>query len=73
MNGGSGGVDGGCAFSYPNLGSWGCGGGGSGSHGGGGGGGYSGGGGGDHVSSNTSGGGGGSYNIGTNQDRKSVV
>ena len=67
--GGAGGVNGGCAFTYPNVGGWGCGGGGAGAWGGGGGGGYSGGGGGQYVdvAIERGGGGGGSYNTGTDQ------
>ena len=69
LNGGAGGVNGGCYFTYPNVGVFGCGGGGCGSYGGGGGGGYSGGGGGQYRYSSGSGlaagAGGGSYNIGT--------
>lgn len=67
--GGAGGVNGGCTFTYPNVGGWGCGGGGAGAWGGGGGGGYSGGGGGQYVdiASERGGGGGGSFNSGTDQ------
>ncbi len=69
-NGGAGGMNGGCTFTYPNQGSWGLGGGAAGSYGGGGGGGYSGGGGGQYVDpdpANRGGGGGGSLNNGMNQ------
>ena len=68
--GGAGGTNGGCTWTYPNTGGWGCGGGGTGAYGGGGGGGYSGGGGGQYVAPNPlhrGGGGGGSYNDGTAQ------
>lgn len=70
LSGGAGGINGGCTFTYPNEGAWGCGGGGAGSYGGAGGGGYSGGGGGQYVDPSTSergGGGGGSFNDGTDQ------
>jgi hypothetical protein len=67
VNGGAGGLNGGCNFS-PGLGAggFGCGGGGRGEYGGGGGGGYSGGGAGQYVSpaGARGGGGGGSYNAG---------
>lgn len=68
--GGLGGSNGGCSFTYPNAGAWGCGGGGAGSYGGAGGGGYSGGGGGQYVDpsfTERGGGGGGSFNDGTDQ------
>ena len=68
-SGGAGGVNGGCTFTYPNEGTWGCGGGGAGSYGGAGGGGYSGGAGGQYVDigGRRGGGGGGSFNGGTDQ------
>lgn len=69
LTGGAGGSNGGCTFTFPNAGAWGCGGGGAGSYGGAGGGGYSGGGGGQYVDPITErgGGGGGSFNDGTDQ------